>query len=252
MPPSWEPPEVTLAPPARGDDLALAADCGIRLAPARNPAEWQLVRGAVELELRSPVAIGDLRIEVGLSSGPIARRLHTARRTDPLPRAIGLPRRQAPARVVDATAGLGRDAFLLAHLGCEVLAIERIPAFVMLMRAAIERTPLEQALRIARANAVEWLRTEGRTFGPDVVYLDPMFADEGRAQVKKDMQACRALAGPAADVADLFAAAREVANERVVVKRHPDGAPLAAAPSFVVEGERVRFDVYLKPGTPPP
>lgn len=251
MPPSWDPPEVTLAPPARGDDLALAADCGIHPAPARNPAEWQLVRGALELELRSPVAMGDLRIEVGLSSGPIARRLHTARRTDPLPRAIGLPRRQAAPRVVDATAGLGRDAFLLAHLGCEILAIERIPAFVMLMRAAVEGTPLARALRIVRADAGEWLRSEGRALGPDVVYLDPMFTDEGRARVKKDMQACRALAGPAADVEALFTAAREVALERVVVKRHPDGAPLAADPSFAIEGERIRFDVYLRPGTPP-
>ncbi|MBL8749878.1 MAG: class I SAM-dependent methyltransferase [Planctomycetes bacterium] len=208
----------------------------------------------MELELRSPVATGDLRIEVGLSSGPIARRLHTARRTDPLPRAIGLPRRQAPPRVVDATAGLGRDALLLAHLGCEVTAIERIPAFVMLLRAAVQGTPLERALRTVRSDAIDWLRTEGSTLGPDVVYLDPMFADEGRAQVKKDMQACRALAGPAADVEELFAAAREVAHERVVVKRHPDSAPLATSPSFVVEGERIRFDVYLRSpslGTPP-
>ena len=78
-----------------------------------------------------------------------------------------------------------------------------------------------------------------------MVYLDPMFAERGRAQVKKEMQICRMLAGPVADPAALFGAAAAVATERVVVKRHPHHEPLAVEPSFTVTGGRVRFDVYL-------
>jgi hypothetical protein len=45
----------------------------------------------------------------------------------------------------------------------------------------------------------------------------------------------------------LFAAARAAARERVVVKRDAKAPPLAPGPSFAVDGERVRFDVYLAP-----
>ncbi len=69
------------------------------------------------------------------------------------------------------------------------------------------------------------------------------------AQVKKESQALRALAGPPTDTTALFAAAQAAALERVVCKRHPDAPPIGGKPSFAIEGERVRFDVYLT-GTP--
>ena len=54
---------------------------------------------------------------IRLPSGP-----HSARGMPPC-KAVGRPR----GLVVDATAGLGGDAFLLAVAGFEVLAIERNP-----------------------------------------------------------------------------------------------------------------------------
>lgn len=71
-----------------------------------------------------------------------------------------------------------------------------------------------------------------------------MFDDTGSAQAK-EMQACRALASPADDAEDLLRAARQVARQRVVVKRHPHLPPIAPDVSFRVDGNRVRFDVYL-------
>ncbi|MEC7724693.1 MAG: class I SAM-dependent methyltransferase, partial [Planctomycetota bacterium] len=67
----------------------------------------------------------------------------------------------------------------------------------------------------------------------------------GKAQVKKEMQACRALAGPPTDTDELLRVAREAARDRVVVKRHPHHAPLTDDVSFEVKSGRIRFDVYL-------
>ena len=85
----------------------------------------------------------------------------------------------------------------------------------------------------------------------DVVLLDPMFPTQGRAQVKKEMQVCRLLAGQPGSQDVLVHRAFVAARERVVVKRHPHEQPLAGAPSFSIDGERVRFDVYLKPKAAP-
>lgn len=245
MAPSWQRCEVTLSAPATPDDRALAADFGVPVAAARDPTVWQLVRCDGALTLCAPLAMGDLRIVIDPTAGAFARRLRTSRRDEPLGRAMGLPKRQTPPTVVDATAGLGRDAMVLAQLGCRVVALERAPALAMLVAAAIQRSPLADRLRIERAEASAWLAALPAEAAPDVVYLDPMFDEPGRAQVKKDMQACRALVGPAEDAAALLQVARRVARQRVVVKRHPHLPPLAEDVSFGVDGKRVRFDVYL-------
>jgi 16S rRNA (guanine1516-N2)-methyltransferase len=259
MAPSWQRSEVTLAPSDRPRDLELAGRFGVPLAERRDPARWQIVRSPTGLELCSPDAMGGSRLDLDVNSGPLARRLRSARRDEPLARAIGLPKRQSPPAVLDATAGLCRDAMVLAHLGCEVTAIERVPALAMLAAAAVEAAGLSPRLRVETGEAQARLQGLPADRAPDVVYLDPMFETTGRAQVKKDLQICRLLVGEvgeAAELTGLLAVARAAARERVVVKRHPDLGPLAPGVSFAVAGERIRFDVYLTPtptpGTPAP
>ncbi len=82
---------------------------------------------------------------------------------------------------------------------------------------------------------------------PDVVYLDPMFEhdDKQTAQVKKDMQAFRAVVGQDTDADDLLEKALACARCRVVVKRARKAAPLAGRePSYALTGKANRFDVY--------
>ncbi len=244
MPTSCIGPQVTLAPPARGSDVTLAAHLGIPVAPARDPATWQLVRTANRMQLCAPAAEGGLCLDLDLGNGPLARRIRQARRDDALPRACGLHRRPAAPSVLDATAGLCRDAMVLAHLGCTVTALERIPALAFLASAAIADTWLAAHLTVQLADSHRRL-ADWAAPAPAVVYLDPMFGEPGNAQVKKDMQICRALAGPPGDDGELLRLARRIASDRVVVKREAKAAPLAADVAFAVAGERVRFDVYL-------
>lgn len=133
---------------------------------------------------------------------------------------------------------------VLAHLGCAVIAIERVPALCALLQLAVDDLGAE--IEVLKAESIDWLAKVPAEKRPDVVYLDPMFSDPGRSQVKKEMQACRALAHETLDEVALLAAARLVAKDRVVVKRHPHNDPIAADVSHAVGSEKVRFDVYVK------
>ena len=239
--------------PASAADLERCQRLGLGAVATPGPEQWTVRRTADQLlELRAPDSDGGLTVQLDLRHGPLARRLRTARTDQPLPRAVGLHRRTAPLTVVDATAGLGRDALLLAQLGCTVDACERIPALAILIDDAAERAGLTARLRVHGADAEAWLADRGPAC-VDVVYLDPMYPAHGSAQVKKEIQVCRLLAGAPESAAVLRHRAFAAARDRVVVKRHPHELPLGGPPSFAVTGERVRFDVYLKnaAGLPP-
>ncbi len=218
---------------------------GVPVAAQRDEGQWQLVRAPDRMCLCSPRGPDAVSIDLDLGNGPLARRIRQSRRDEPLPRAVSLHRRDRPPRVLDATAGLCRDAMVLAHLGCQVTAVERIPALAFLASTAIEGTWLARNLAVVCGDSLAFLSSLPPDDRPDVVYLDPMFETKGRAQVKKDMQVCRALAGPPTDSEALLAAALRVARERVVVKREATAKVLAPGVAFAVDGERVRFDVYL-------
>ena len=109
-----------------------------------------------------------------------------------------------------------------------------------------ERAPFADRIAVRHADAAIVLDEMGAD-SVDVGLLDPMFPTQGRAQVKKEMQVCRLLAGQPGSQDVLVHRAFVAARERVVVKRHPHEQPLAGAPSFSIDGERVRFDVYLAP-----
>ncbi|RMH03102.1 MAG: 16S rRNA methyltransferase [Planctomycetota bacterium] len=171
-----------------------------------------------------------------------------------LARAVGLrPGRPRP-EVVDATAGLGRDAFLLAVLGCRVVALERCAALHAALVAALDRAladpeaaaALGGRLRFLHADARAWLAALAPGERPQVVLVDPMHPPRGKsALVRREMRLLRALVGDDPDAAELLAAARAAATARVVVKRPRHAPPLAPSPNHAVRGRSTRFDVYL-------
>lgn len=243
--------EAVFLEPCTARDAQRCSEFALPVANEAPQSSWTLRRaedGA--LELRTPRREAPLSVRIDFESGDLSRRLRTASKSQPLARAVSLHRRDSAPSVLDATAGLGRDAMLLAHLGCHVIACERIPALAFLLADAAERAPFADRIEIRHADAADVLDALG-TASVDVVLLDPMFPTQGRAQVKKEMQVCRLLAGPPGSQDVLVHRAFAAARERVVVKRHPHEQPLAGPPSLTIDGERVRFDVYLKPKAAP-
>ena len=161
-------------------------------------------------------------------------------------------------RVLDATAGLGKDSFVLASLGCYMTMIERSPIVQFLLADGLQR-----AQCFARAQDIELLHVinrmqlvtrDSRLYlesltpdqFPDVIYLDPMFPERHKtADVKKEMAAFHQIVGKDEDADALLPLALAHVNYRVVVKR-PRKAPLLnnQTPSYQLEGKSSRYDIY--------
>ena len=173
-------------------------------------------------------------------------------------KAIGIQAGVRPT-VLDATAGLGRDAFVLACLGCHVHMIERNPIVAALLADGLRRARLDtevlgivQRMPLLIGDAIE-LMSAWAAEVPQVVHLDPMFPSRDKsALVKKEMRLFKPLVGADEDAPDLLLAALTLASHRVVVKR-PRKAPAIAgvAPTYSLEGKSSRYDIYAKKSLKP-
>jgi 16S rRNA (guanine1516-N2)-methyltransferase len=163
-----------------------------------------------------------------------------------LAKAVGVRKDHKP-RVLDATAGLGRDSYALAALGCEVTAVERSPIIAALLKDALQRAQGDPA--VARIVLIEGDARDVMQAGAfEVVYLDPMFPERRKsAKVKKEMQYMQALLGED-DGRELFEHAVKCATRRVTVKRPAHAPALGQNPTHQYKGKSVRFDVYMVRG----
>lgn len=169
-------------------------------------------------------------------------------------KAVGLKSGVRPM-VLDATAGLGGDAFVLASLGCELTLLEASPWVAELLEAALieaqgaDELPdiqtVAQRMRLYKTDAITWLKQHDESVA-DVIYLDPMYPHRDKsALVKKEMRAFHELLGVADNNAELLAQALNKARYRVVVKRPRKGEAIAGpAPNLVLEGKSSRYDIY--------
>lgn len=211
-----------------------------------------LLFSAQRLELHHPELGAPLFVDFVKGAMGYRRRQGEGRK-QPLARAIGLKGNACPD-VLDATAGLGRDAFVLAMLGCPVRLIEQSPVIGALLedgltraRKTPETAPIIAQMTLIQANAADWMRTLNAQDFPEVVYLDPMYPERTKsALVKKEMRLLRVLAGKDENTPLLLKAALGCARQRVVVKRPRPGALLAGPkPHFSIESKITRFDIYL-------
>lgn len=173
--------------------------------------------------------------------------------------------------VIDATAGLGQDAFILAAAGWQVSLVEQSPIIHALLEDGLQRArnavwqgPHEQlnvdqepAARQSRllADILQrlYLCEAGDsadvlpTLKPaSVIYLDPMFPGrEKSARVKKNRFLLQQLHGDQGSGKGLLTTALGLAP-KVVVKRprlaqHLDGLQ----PASSLTGKTSRFDIYV-------
>jgi 16S rRNA (guanine1516-N2)-methyltransferase len=195
-------------------------------------------------------------IKVDFVEGAVAhRRKFGGGRGQDIAKAIGLKHGFTP-KVLDATAGLGRDAFVLASLGCQVTMLERMPVVAAMLADGLARAELNtevaeitQLMSLVHASSIEAISEQQQ---PDVIYLDPMYPHKGKsALVKKEMRVFQTLVGEDNDADALLAPALASAKYRVVVKRPSYAEPLAGKkPSMSINMKKNRFDVYVNQAIP--
>jgi len=187
------------------------------------------------------------------------RRRFGGGRGQALAKAIGLKGGANPT-VIDATAGLGKDAFVIANLGAQVMLIERSPIIAALLEDGLGRASHNSELKaivtdrmnLVSADAIEWLANLPTEQCPDVIYMDPMYPHRNKsALVKKELRVLRELIGDDEDASQLLHVALSCAKRRVTVKR-PRTAPILSGsilnnrkPNSTVESKNTRYDIYV-------
>ncbi len=204
----------------------------------------------LELRKRDEPKLGAIFVDfVGGTMGH--RRRFGGGRGEAVAKAVGIKGSYLPD-VVDATAGLGRDAFVLAALGCHVRMLERNPVVAALLDDGLQRGYqdaeiggwLRERLTLLHASSLTALAELSPK--PQVVYLDPMYPHKQKsALVKKEMRVFQGLVGADDDADGLLEPARRLATKRIVVKRPDYAPPMADVPAqAAVTTKSHRFDIY--------
>lgn len=216
---------------------------------------YYLVLRDTGLELLQPdsQAAGAIRIE--FAAGAMGHRLRFGGgRGQPLARAVGMKPGFNPV-IWDATAGLGRDGFVLASLGSRVTLCERSAVLAALLEDGLRRAALNhdigdwvsQRIALVFGEAGQRLAELSADERPDTIYLDPMYPP-GKAHVlvKKEIRALQHIIGPDQDSESLLHTALNTARRRVVVKRPRRAGWLSELkPSTSIESKKTRYDVYV-------
>ena len=211
----------------------------------------EIKEGRLQLRHQKLPQLGSISVDF-FSGTNKHRRKFGGGRKEAIAKAVGFKKNFKPA-VLDATAGLGRDAFVLASLGCRVHMIERSPIIFQLLEDGLKRARadkenglwVKERLSLQQHDSCEGLKD--LSFKPDVVYLDPMFPEKKKsALVKKEMQMLKILIGADGDSEKLFKAALQTALLRVVVKRPSYAEHIGGQlPNTVIKTQKNRFDIYL-------
>ena len=215
-----------------------------------DPQQLQFVLTQQRCEIRDPTLGKPIFID--FEQGKNAhRRQFGGGRGQALAKAIGLKKGATP-NIIDATAGFGRDAFVLANLGCQITLLERNPLIASLLADALDRAKdnadiqhVIKRMTLEHTDSYDYLNKLKHQ--PDVIYIDPMYPTrEKSALVKKDMRLLHQLAGADTDSEQLLSLARTIALKRVVIKR-PKSAPFIGEqkPTTSIESKNTRYDVYI-------
>jgi 16S rRNA (guanine1516-N2)-methyltransferase len=244
------------SPEATGSESRLAANLKLPIIEINDPEsacdfDYLFFFDGPKLTLLATNAAAGGELCVDFSEAKLNYRAKSSIKDQSIARAIGVKGGKRPS-VLDATAGLGKDAFLLASFGCSVALLERSALIHALLEDGLERRGYYGAETAEILSRMDLARGEFLDFEPvspqfDVVYLDPMFpARRKSAKVKKDMAALQKLLGYQSDGSELLQHAKRLATKRVVVKRAKTSPHLGTdAPDIEFKGSSSRYDVYL-------
>jgi 16S rRNA (guanine1516-N2)-methyltransferase len=168
-----------------------------------------------------------------------------------LPKAVGMKGGHTPT-IVDATAGLGGDAFLLASLGGEITLIERSVEVHKVLQEGMKRAQDAGGEVAEVIGRMTLLLGDAKdllpSLCPDVVMVDPMHPPRKKlALVKSQMRLIREIVGEDPDKIDLVKVALQTARKRVVLKWPRRADTLDGIPpySHQIIGKTTRYDVFM-------
>ena len=224
---------------------------------ALHKAQSELTLNFTEMQLELIDLSQNMTLCVDFTGGSLGhRKKYGGGKGQTIAKAIGIKQGKPIPSVLDATAGLGKDSYVFACLGCPVTLIERSPVIAALVKDGIERASLnieftdiiDNGFVLHNCDALEYIQAIDNDNKPDVIYLDPMYPEKKKsASVKKNMQMLQKLLGHDLDTDKVLDAALEKAGKRIVVKR-PKGAPVLEAkksPTLNYESKGTRYDVYV-------
>lgn len=168
--------------------------------------------------------------------------------------------------LLDATAGMGEDSFILAASGFKVILYEYDVIIASLLEDALIRAAenhetahiaARMELRIGDSiAAMKAMNPDNKKVyedadiqgaNVDVILLDPMFpARTKSAMVKKKFQLMQQLEKPCAEEEDILAAAIVAGPSKIVIKRPAKGPYLAGMkPDYSMDGKAIRYDCII-------
>ena len=184
--------------------------------------------------------------------GPILHRLKYGKgRGQNLAKAVGM-KSNKNRNIIDATAGLGYDSFILASLGAKVTLIERSVKMYEILQNSINEGisfggEIEKII-----NRMDLLFGDSKDIlpklSPEIIMIDTMYKDRKKtALVKNNMRLVREIVGPDSDYIELLKVALNCARHRVVLKqpRYADPIKEIRKCSHQILGRTIRYDVYM-------
>ena len=184
--------------------------------------------------------------------GPILHRLKYGKgRGQNLAKAVGM-KFNKNRNIIDATAGLGYDSFILASLGAKITLIERSQKMHELLQNGIDEGisfggEIEKII-----NRMELLFGDSKDIlpklTPEVIMIDTMYKDRKKtALVKNNMRLVREIVGPDTDYIELLEVALNCAKNRVVLKQPRYAEPIKDIKkcSHQIIGKTIRYDIFM-------
>ena len=184
--------------------------------------------------------------------GPILHRLKYGRgRGQNLAKAVGM-KFNKNRNIIDATAGLGYDSFILASIGAKVTLIERSQKMYELLQNGIDEGKSFGGEIEKIINRMELVFGDSKDIlpklTPEVIMIDTMYKDRKKtALVKNNMRLVRDIVGPDSDYIDLLKVALNCATNRVVLKQPRYAEPIKEIRecSHQILGKTIRYDVFM-------
>ena len=220
--------------------IILAAKYSLKLSPLAAKQPYLYISENPHIKFKDKKIISSFR------SGSFTNRIKNFQRESLLKKAIGYGG-ESSKKILDCTAGLGHDAFILALLGQNVTVVEKNKGLCILFELALESLPqtsyfqeAKERITIINDDSASFV---DKLFNYDVVYIDPMFKDSGAAGRSGIMSLISDYLDDFTDVSDVLI--RSKFNRLVIKRQKQFKKSVNISPSFILHGKSINFHVFI-------